>query len=915
MCLGNSNQQILFDNLERPLDFDSIDSTLWSDKCDYYEINDIPALNSKNKNLIVLQLNIRSLLNKQIELNLLINKLHKNKSLPKIILLSETHLTESKLRHVNLPNYSLIYHNRTNKSGGGVAIAIHNTLRFKENTQLSHLNNENFEGVFIELRQKSFKPIMIGSIYRPPNTNNRNFLNHYKQMIDLIKKDNITNIILGMDHNLDLLKATSHKITQEFIDLNFNNNLLPCITRPTRITKASATLIDNIFVSQDLHKSFDSGILIHDLSDHMPSILNIHSQKCDNNQPLEFSYRTLNKTSNMKQLNYMLQSIDWNTLNKTDVNIAFRELQTTIENCLDIVAPLKHCIIPEHKIWKAPWITKGLSNSMNKCNTLYKTYLKSNSTNRDEEKYKKYRNNLTKIKRNARVKYYTQQCYTLKSNMSKLWQLINDVIKKTNDKTGVIDYITIDNIKYYDTNIVSNRFASFYSKLGENLTKSIKSKHSTSYYLKKISTNSKTLFLYDITSSEIKKHIDRLPAKNSSGYDNISNKLLKNIKYSIICPLLHIFNLSLRQGIFPDAMKVSEIIPLFKKGQKDLMVNYRPISLLITLSKILEKCMYSRIYKFVINNNIFYNKQYGFRSGHSCEQAIQNLYGHILQNKDNGIKTAAIYLDLSKAFDTITHNLLLEKLDKYGVRGVSNNWIKSYLSDRLIQVKCRTLSCNTSKISNQYKINQGTPQGSCLGPLLFNLYCNDLYLNVEHCNLIMFADDTTLYASHRNTTYLNHILQHDLLNLENWFAGNKLLLNVSKTYGMKFWDNPISKTIEFSLNLDGKPIPLVTNTKFLGVTIDNNLTWTKHINNIIAKISANKNLIGKSRNLLSTHAKNSVYYAHIYSHLAYAITVWGNSVTSKQKKILKLYKNIVFELYQINQKPIRLLISLKVSEL
>ena len=402
--------------------------------------------------------------------------------------------------------------------------------------------------------------------------------------------------------------------------------------------------------------------------------------------------------------------------------------------------------------------------------------------------------------------------------------------------------------------------------------------------LKKIPNNPNTLFLYDITSYEIKKHIDQLPAKNSSGYDNISNKLLKNIKYSIIHPLLHIFNLSLKLGVFPDAMKVSEIIPLFKKGQKDLMVNYRPISLLITLSKILEKCMYSHIYKFVTNNNIFYNRQYGFRSGHSCEQAIQNLYGHILQNKDNGIKTAAIYLDLSKAFDTITHNLLLEKLEKYGVCGVSNNWIKSYLSDRLIQVKCQTLSCNTTKISNQYQIKHGTPQGSCLGPLLFNLYCNDLYLNVEYCNLIMFTDDTTLYASHRNTTYLNHILQHDLLNLENWFAGNKLLLNVSKTYGMKFWDNPVSNITELTLNLNEKPIPLVTNTKFLGVTIDNDLTWTKHINNIIAKISVNKNLIGRSRNLLSTHAKKSVYYAHIYSHLAYAITVWGNSVTSKQKK-------------------------------
>ena len=130
---------------------------------------------------------------------------------------------------------------------------------------------------------------------------------------------------------------------------------------------------------------------------------------------------------------------------------------------------------------------------------------------------------------------------------------------------------------------------------------------------------------------------------------------------------MHIFNLSFKQGVFPDAMKLSEIVPLFKKGCKDLMVNYRPISLLITLLKLLEKCMYSRLYNFVTKYNIFYNKQYGFRNGHSCEQAIQNLYGHILQNKDLGIKTAAIYLDLSKAFDTISQNLLLEKLDKYGV--------------------------------------------------------------------------------------------------------------------------------------------------------------------------------------------------------------------------------------------------------
>ena len=206
------------------------------------------------------------------------------------------------------------------------------------------------------------------------------------------------------------------------------------------------------------------------------------------------------------------------------------------------------------------------------------------------------------------------------------------------------------------------------------------------------------------------------------------------------------------------------------------------------------------------------------------------------------------------------------------------------MSNRLIQVKCQTLSCNKIETSNQYQIKYGTPQGSCLEPLLFNLFCNDLYLNVEYCGLIMFADDMTLYASHRNTTYLNHILQYDLTNLENWFAANRLSLNTTKTFGMKFWHNSNTNTEELNLKLNQTSIPLVSNTKFLGVIIDNKLNWTEHINNTISKISVNKNLIGRARNLLSTQATKCIYYAHIYSHLAYANTVWGNSVTSKQKK-------------------------------
>ena len=407
--------------------------------------------------------------------------------------------------------------------------------------------------------------------------------------------------------------------------------------------------------------------------------------------------------------------------------------------------------------------------------------------------------------------------------------------------------------------------------------------------MKNIQRNPKTIYLYHITPNEIKKYIDTLPSKTSSGYDNISNKLLKQIKHTILNPLTHVFNLSLMSGVFPENMKLSEIIPLYKKGPKDQMLNYRPISLLITLSKLLEKCMYTCLYKFMTKNNIFYKGKYGFRNKHSCEQAIQNLYGHIVQHKEDGLKTAAIYLDLSKAFDMISHDLLLKKLKLYGIRGISNNWINSYITDRYLQVKCRTLSCNKPELSDKYNINYGTAQGSCLGPLLFNIFCNDLYLNIEYCNIIMFADDITLYASHRNITYLNYILQTDLQNIENWLVSNKLSLNVSKTFAMKFWSESGKITEKLKLHLNKTTIPLVKYTKFLGVTIDENLNWAEHINNIISKLSVNKNLLGRTQNILNDHAKKCIYF----SHISYTNKIWSNSVTCKQEKKNKHHTKIL----------------------
>ena len=264
--------------------------------------------------------------------------------------------------------------------------------------------------------------------------------------------------------------------------------------------------------------------------------------------------------------------------------------------------------------------------------------------------------------------------------------------------------------------------------------------------------------------------------------------MLKQLSDSISFPLMIIFNQSIAQGRFPDSMKKAEIIPLFKGKECDQVINYRPNSLLIAISKVLEKIIYKRLYKFINKHDILYQSQYGFRNKHSCEQAILELTGRILHVRDNSLHAAALFLDLSKAFDTLNHDILLQKLHRYGIRGVCLDWFQDYLTNCSLISKITTPG-NVITGSESYDITFGTAQGSCLGPLLFILFCNDIYLLPMFSKIILFADDTTLVNSAKNGNFLRYTLEHDMLVLIDWYKANQLSLNIDKTVLIKFWPN------------------------------------------------------------------------------------------------------------------------------
>ena len=394
---------------------------------------------------------------------------------------------------------------------------------------------------------------------------------------------------------------------------------------------------------------------------------------------------------------------------------------------------------------------------------------------------------------------------------------------------------------------------------------------------------------------EIEKIVSGIKNKSSSGNDGISNRLVKELCPVISMPLSIVFNTSLQTGTFLSRMKGADVSPLNKSKSKLEKGNYRPISLLITMSKILEKIVYKRTYTFLEKMNQLYNSQYRFRAKHSCEQAVSELLSQIVKGHKQNKLTVAIFLDLSKAFDTLSHDVLLNKLYKYGIRGTTLDWFKSYLTERTLQVKCHTDDNGTITYSRNYKIDIGTPQGSCLGPLLFIIFTNDLHRNLVYTNCILFTDDTTIYYTHENLRYLQWCLEEDLKIIADWFKANQLTLNIGKSVCMVFSRGKMQKLSgPLSIKIENLSLPVVTSFKFLGIWLDKDLNWNVHVNKLITKIKQNLHMLRQGKNFLNQHAKKILYYAQIYSHLSYGIITWGNMIdNTKLVKLNKLHEKAI----------------------
>ena len=853
---------------------------LGTPECPYIEDNEMSTRDPGKSDISVIQLNIRGLLNKQDQIKDLMNKTKAD-----IVLLCETWLRKDTFPLVNIESHKLYNNYRTDRLGGGVGILVNRSLRSRLRNEL-RVETEVLEHTIVELKTDT-RNILLVSGYRPPNSNVRKFIKEYKMLIKALRHSKHHSIVIGIDHNLDLMKVHKHAQTNEFLEVNLKNNLMPCVSKPTRITTSTATLIDNIFISERLVNHVSPSIIVNDMSDHLPiHILLKDQKKCvRESQTIKTRAFTDNAVSNIKT---QMTNINWKgILEDKDVNTGFDKFHDILITAIDRHAPEKEKRINYKKIVRDPWITTSLMRSLTKQKKLYKEMLES-KTEQSKQKYKQYRNTLKRLLRHSRVKYIRDKCEEYKQNSKKLWQMINRIIGKEHNKRHVIDSIKTQEGCFYDPDNITSKLCEHFANIGEKYSNRLPTDNRrTEEYINKIPNHNLSIFLLPTTQQEIKNLILTLSNKPSSGYDNISNILLKRLATCLLEPLEIIFNKSLYEGVFPEKMKLADIIPLHKAKSTQDCNNYRPISLLITISKLLEKIIYTRTYGFLEKANLLYTSQYGFREGHSCENAVSELISEVIKSRQEGLYTMSVFLDLSKAFDTLEHNVLLKKLEKYGIRGKCNKWFKSYLENRKIRVKCAVESSGKTEYSEYRTVTYGTPQGSCLGPLIFIIFTNDLYRQIEHSSSLLFADDTTLYKSHRNLKYLTWCLEDDLKRLVDWFSSNKLTLNIDKTVCILFQKPGQSEKVK--LEIGEQTITNTADTKFLGMFIDEHMNWSTHINNLVLKITRNSNMLKLNQTIMPTSAKLQIYQAHIASHIQYCILIWGNNASEDQvRKIQKI---------------------------
>jgi len=699
----------------------------------------------------------------------------------------------------------------------------------------------------------------------------------------------------------------------------------PAISIPTRFTDNSCSLLDNFLVKNTAEtKKIRSGVAVTHLSDHMLYFLSFNltyrcsaERFCEVVKPVKDSLEKL-KTG-LRNINF-IDLLDHSADANPQAN--YTVFQTKLQDLYNEFYPTVRVKINHYKHKKSKWITDEILSSIRYRDKLYKQVKKTPPHTATflnlKNDLKVYNKILKSAIRDAKKAYFYEYFKQHHGNSQLTWSMINEILGKKGNKNKPNSCFKIgDSIVSNDKEIAHN-FNQFFSNVSFSPDDgySVPEGLSFSDFLPR---DCGTIFSFTNTNvEEVEKVILGLKPKNSTGPDGISTSLLKHIIEEVKTPITTIINQCLSSGIFPHELKVAKITPIFKKNDPQLFDNYRPISLLPAISKVFEKIIHSQIYSYFVSNHLLFDSQYGFRELYSTQHAGLELASRCYSKLDEKQTPFCIFIDLSKAFDLVDHSILLRKLSCYGFDNNSIKLCKSYLTERRQYVKYGNV------VSDKFTIDKGIPQGSVLGPLFFSIFINDLPNAAPLFNKIIYADDTSLFSTlesfdlqkTNDIEVISQNISYEFSKVLDWVKVNKLKINIDKTKCMCF--STRQRSIEYpEIVANNSIIERVKSFNFLGIIIDQHLTWSVHIDHISLKLSRITGVLNRLKNVLPYQILKQIFDSLFMSHVHYGILVWGYSGQSRIMKLQKKALRIVVHAHKLAHTDIifKSLSVLKVSDL
>lgn len=734
--------------------------------------------------------------------------------------------------------------------GGGAMILVKNNVDFKKNTKINSYAKEKIcEISSVYLKKFNLNCVCV---YRPPDANFDSFI----EILETVLNETLgKQFIICGDFNVKFNTFEGNAVA--LCDIFKSYGFTQTITENTR----GQNCLDNIFLNLNLH-DFETDVVDLCLSDHLAQVFHCLLRQPDCTLPEKkiVLYRPITYEGTLKFFN-IFSDLSWNFIDDDKLN--FREKFAKFHSSLIISY---NEAFPERSFssdcsgnnGSNGWFTMelaGMRNHLHMLNDFYRRYGSDDFKQALNVYRKKYHDAITA----ARVKNNDSFILNSSNKSKAVWKVINSHRPTSR--------------KYKDCAISAEEFNEYFYNVAPNIVESLP-KHETNNASEPRNVEY-TFSLGSVTFNDVRAVIDSLKSSDTRDYYGLSTNLIRTVKNIIIYPLTKLINQSIDTMYFPDELKIASVTPIYKKGCTSDPSSYRPISILPTISKIIEKLLKNKILSFFERNCLFCPQQFGFRPGKCTGDAICDFIEFVSDCFEKGDYAAAVFCDVSRAFDCVNHELLLEKLKTYNFDAGSVNYIASYLTGRHQVVRFN------GRTSTQLPMRYGVPQGSVLGPLLFLIYVNDLAdgLGVEKC--ILFADDTTLLT--RSDVYAGAIdaAKAAEKDAEAWFGSNGLMMNKEKTNILVLAMRDIVEQSN------------ITSVKFLGMMLDTRMQWNVHGDYTAKKLSSAVYMLRSLTNYVSHNVLRVVYFSYFHTIMSYGILLWGHSTSRHrifglQRKAIRL---------------------------